>query len=99
MDNSKEKLPIHIMIGRENYAFTVERTEEATFRNAARIINERLANYEQKYPGQSYEKYLSITLLDFAIFNLRLEANKDVEPVIESVKQLTAQIQDYIQKI
>ena len=94
-----DKLPIHLMVGRQDLALTVNRSDEEAFRKAARQINERLAKYEQTYPGQAYEKYLAFTLLDFAVFNLRLEDNKDIDPVMESIRRLTSEIHDQMKTL
>lgn len=98
MAKQDDKLPIHIIIGRQDLYFSVPRDQEEDYRKAARIINERLSYYEESYRGQAFEKYMAITVLDFVITNLRLQTSKDVEPVLESIKQITTKIHDQLKE-
>jgi len=80
MNEVNDKLTIRILIGRQEHEINVRRQDEEVFRKAAKIITEQLGRYEQKFRGQSYETYLSITLLDFVVHSIRHQ--KDIDLLI-----------------
>ena len=99
MKELSDTLPIRITLGRQEYDIKVKRQDEEIFRKAAKMINEKLGKYEQKFIGQSYEKYLSISLLDFAVHSIRLQQDKDVSYFMESIKELSDEIDDTLSNI
>ena len=97
MDTSN-KLVIQLLIGKHQYPITVQRDQEEIFRKAARIINEKLGRYEQAYPNQGSEKYTSVALLDFAVRALQLENMKDQSPYADTVKRLSAELEQLFEE-
>ena len=90
----EEKIAINLLVGKQIYPITIQRDQEEVYRRAAKLINERLSRYQTKYPGQNYEKYLSIVLLDLAVRAESLEDNKDAEPILESMVKLTEELEE-----
>lgn len=88
-----DKLVIRLIIGHQEHAITVPRNQEERFRKAAKLINEKLGKYELKYANQSQEKYMSIVLLDLAVALLQNEGRQDTRPLLESMEQLTKEIE------
>lgn len=88
-----DKLVIQLLIGKQVYPITVRRDQEEIYRKASRMINEKLARYEQSYPNLSYERYTSVALLDFAVQVIQLQKNQDQSPYEEMVKRLTTELE------
>lgn len=92
--STDEHLIIQLMIGKQIYPFNILRSQEEIFRAAAKDINEKLQKYESKYPYQGNEKYMSMTLLDFAVRVLQTEKDNATEPLMDAISTLTAEVED-----
>ena len=97
MKEVSDKLTIRILIGRQEHEINIRRQDEEVFRKAAKIITEQLGRYEQKFRGQSYETYLSITLLDFVVHSIRHQ--KDMDFVLDSIKDISKEIDEELDSI
>ncbi len=76
------------------HSITIRREMEEIFRKAAKNINEKLSRYQVSYPNMGYEKSMSITLLDFAVYALQAEKDQSTEPYNDVVCQLTKEIEE-----
>ena len=94
MSEIDDKLVIKLTIGNQVYPITVKREQEEVYRKAAKMINERLSKYQVRYPGQPYEKYMSIVLIDFAVKVLQGEDNDSSEPYRKMIEQLTRSFEE-----
>ena len=94
MSENDERFVIQLMIGKQLYPRNIFRHQEEIFRKAAKEINRKLQLYENKYPNQGYEKYMSTALLDFAVRVNQLEKDNDTTPFIERINQLTSEIEE-----
>ncbi len=90
------KLNIQLKIGNQIHSITIRREMEEIFRKAARNINDKLSRYQVSYPNMGYEKSMSITLLDFAVYALQAEDNHDITPYDGRVRQLTSEIEEVL---
>lgn len=86
------------MIGKQMYPITVKREQEEIYRKASRLINDKLARYEQSYPNLGYERYTWVALLDFAVQVISLQHEKDLSPYEETTNRLTEEIDKLLNK-
>ena len=104
MDNSQthmadsNKLVIQLRIGSQMHTIWVQRSQEEIYRKAAKLINDKLGRYAQTYPNQTIEKYMSISILDFAVQALQLEQVQNTAPFVASMEALTSEIEDTLKK-
>ncbi len=98
-DQTTNKLNIQLKIGNQMHSITIRREMEEVFRKAAKNINEKLSRYQVSYPNMGYEKSMSITLLDFAVYALQAEENQNTEPYDGAVRQLTEEIEDALKTV
>lgn len=104
MDNSQthmadsNKLVIQLRIGSQMHTISVRRSQEEIYRKAAKLINDKLGRYAQTYPNQTIEKYMSISILDFAVQALQLEQVQNTAPFVASMETLTSEIEDALKK-
>ena len=102
MDNSQthmadsNKLVIQLRIGSQMHTISVQRSQEEIYRKAAKLINDKLGRYAQTY--QTIEKYMSISILDFAVQALQLEQVQNTAPFVASMEALTSEIEDTLEK-
>lgn len=98
MTEKSEKMVIQLLVGKQIYPITVKREQEETYRKAAKLINERLARYEQSYPGLSYERYTSVAMLDFATQVIQLQNRQDQSPYAETLQRLAQEVRQLLDK-
>lgn len=94
MTDPNDKLYIQLMIGNQLHPINIRRDQEGLFRKAAKEINKKLMRYQQTYPNRGNETYMSIALLDFAVYALQAENDNATAPYDNIVKQLTAEIEE-----
>ncbi len=81
-----EQLNITLKIGSRPFPMTVNRDEEYSYREAEKLINERLRFYADRYPTQSNETYLMMTLLDVALRLKQNELKNDSTPFVTALQ-------------
>ncbi len=92
MENQSERFVIQLLIGKQFYPITIRRDQEEMYRKASRMINEKLGRYEQSYPNLGQERYIAVTMLDFAVQVLQLQALKDESLYTETVERLSKEL-------
>jgi len=91
-----DKLSININIANRNYPMKIDRGEEEMIRKAAKIINEKILKYRQRYSSTDYQDVMAMTALQFVVQNLNLEKEKDVSPVVEKLEIFNDLITQYL---
>ena len=92
-----EKLSINITIANRNYPMKINWEEEEVIRKAAKIINEKILKYRQKYSTVDYQDVMAMTALQFVVQNLNTENEKDVSPIVEKLEILNDLITRYLE--
>lgn len=87
---------IQLLVGKQIYPVTVRREQEADYRKASRMINEKLGRYEQNYPHLSSERYMSIALLDFAVQLIQLQNAKDDTAYADTIARLSTELAELL---
>ncbi len=73
--------------------------EEALYREAAAMINDRLLSVKSKYPNVPNEKlYTAIVMLEIATKKVDESHTASVAPYKHSIKELSADIQSALSK-
>lgn len=93
MDN---KITINLLIGRTQHPITISRDQEEIYRNAAKLINNKLSRYEQRYGGMGPEKCAALVMLDLAFNVLQIKDKQNIEPVLNLLEELGSEIDETI---
>ena len=93
MTPSSDKLTIKLQIGKKMYPLAIDRAMEEVYREAAKQINAKLAQYQTAYPNQDAETYMAVSILDFATRAIKAEKEKDTAELAEAMKKLTQEIE------
>ncbi|MBN2484801.1 MAG: cell division protein ZapA [Bacteroidales bacterium] len=91
-----EKLSIRVNIADRYYPLKIDRREEENIRKAARLINERVLQYKQKYADKDVLDFIAMTALQLVTRLVEIEQKQDVLPVMESIKELNDELREYI---
>ena len=92
-----DKVNINIQIGEYKHPLVVNKDEEPVYREAARLINDRLVAYQTKYRVSKLTPYfvLSFAVLDLVAQYVRLQRDTNVQPVQEAIRALADEIESF----
>jgi cell division protein ZapA len=91
-----EKLSINIKIDGRSYPLKVEKENEEKFRKAAKIINELVLQYRQKYINNDSQDVIAMTAFQIALKTIELEEQVDRSPLFDELKKLDEDLGDYL---
>jgi len=91
-----EKLSIKVNIADRYYPLKIERKDEEKIRKAARLINEKVLQYKQRYLDKDAQDFLAMAALQFVTKVLELEERFDTGPIEQQVKELSKELEEYI---
>lgn len=93
-----DKLSININIGDRLYPMKIEQADEENIRMAAKLINEKITQYRQKFSGKDLVDLLSMVTLQYTV--KYLESNKDetYKNTIEQIQDLNEEIENYFKQ-
>lgn len=94
--NTGPTLNITLRLGSIVFPITIKREEEKLYRDAERLVNERLGHYAASYPKQPRETHLTMTALDIALALQRNANRNDTEPFKQSMKALLNEIENHL---
>jgi cell division protein ZapA (FtsZ GTPase activity inhibitor) len=92
-----DKLSIRVNVAERFYPLKISRSDEEKIRKAARLINEKVLQYKQRYTDKDLQDFLAMAALQFVIKMIECEEKTDVVPFLEQIKDLEQELEDYIQ--
>ena len=92
----EEKQRIKVTIAERQYPLTIHPSEEENMRIAVGKIRALVDSYKTKFKDRDIQDALSMSLLQFAVKNVKLEQNKEFDNLVEDLKALDRQLDDYI---
>ena len=93
-----EELAINITIAGRRYPMRIKRNEEEKIRKAAKIINDRVLQYQQRYTGKDNQDFMAMSALQFVIQYIDLMENTDIDPAIKQIEELNDELAKYLLK-
>lgn len=90
------KLSIRINVAERLYPLRIVPQDEERLRSAARMINDKLSQYKQRYVDRDLQDALAITALQFVVRLIELEEKRDVSPIINDLMTLDKELEDYL---
>jgi cell division protein ZapA (FtsZ GTPase activity inhibitor) len=97
-----EELTIKVMIGGRTYPLTIKREDEEIVRKAAKMIEEKIRDFELNYSVSDKQDLLAMCALQHANQIITAEEKGEPDEVEQAIKQLeltTGLIEDYLQKV
>ena len=91
-----EKLPIRIKIDGREYPLKVDRDDEEKYRKAAKIINDTVLQYRQRYSSSNTQDVLAMTAFQYVLKSIELEGKVDRSPLFDELKKLDEELSDYL---
>jgi cell division protein ZapA (FtsZ GTPase activity inhibitor) len=93
----EEKLSIKVNVADRYYPLKIDRKDEEKIRTAARMINEKVLQYKQRYADKDTQDFLAMAALQYVIKYIEDEKQKDILPVINDLHSLNEELSDYLQ--
>jgi cell division protein ZapA (FtsZ GTPase activity inhibitor) len=88
-----DKLSIRVNVSDRYYPLKVERNDEEKIRRAARMINEKVLQYKQRYSDKDVQDFLAMAALQYVIKLIEEEEKRTENYLPEALKELTEKIE------
>ena len=95
----EDKLSIRVNVADRYYPLKIERSDEEKIRKAAKMINERVTQYQQRYADKNVQDFMAMAALQFVIKMLDTEYMLDDSPLLGDLEKLDREIDDYLSKV
>ena len=87
-----DKLSIRVNVADRYYPLKVERENEERIRKAARMINEKVLQYKQRYVDKDTQDFLAMAALQYVIRLTEIEEKEEDSSLGDGLKELTEKI-------
>jgi cell division protein ZapA len=84
-----DKLAIKVQIAERFYPLKIEVRDEEKIRKAAKLINDKLLQYKQRYTDKDPQDFLAMAALQFVIQLLDCESKQNFVSLEEDLKALS----------
>jgi len=88
-----DKLSIRVNVADRYYPLKVEREDEEKIRKAARLINEKVLQYKQRYTDKDVQDFLAMAALQYVIKLIEEEEKISSDYLPGALKELTQKIE------
>jgi len=93
-----EKLSIRVNVADRFYPLKVEREDEEKIRKAARLINEKVLQYKQRYTDKDVQDFLAMAALQYVIKLIDEEEKVSSDYLPGALKELTQKIETVLEE-
>lgn len=93
-----EKLTIKVNLVDRFYPLKIDRKDEEKIRKAAKKINDTVIQYRKVYVEKDSQDFLAMAALQFATKIVENEDKYEMNPVLESLEKLDAELAEFLQK-
>ena len=87
-----DKLSIRVNVADRYYPLKVESESEERIRKAARMINEKVLQYKQRYVDKDTQDFLAMAALQYVIRLTEMEEKEEDSSLGDGLKELTEKI-------
>jgi cell division protein ZapA len=91
-----DKLSIRVNVADRYYPLKVERENEEKIRKAARMINEKVLQYKQRYSDKDVQDFLAMASLQYVIKLNEEEEKLDNDKFPDALKELINKIDEVL---
>ncbi|MCX7861522.1 MAG: cell division protein ZapA [Bacteroidales bacterium] len=93
---NEDKITIRINVADRYYPITIKRSDEESFREVGKQINDVYLKMCQLFPGKDSQDYLAMTLLQMVIKSQQTEKQTQFEEFVKKIEQLDKTIEDFL---
>ena len=92
-----DKLSIRVNVADRYYPLKVERENEEKIRKAARMINEKVLQYKQRYTDKDVQDFLAMAALQYVIKLTEQEEKLENDYLPDAIKELVLKIDSVLE--
>ncbi len=93
-----DKLSIRVNVADRYYPLKVERENEEKIRKAARMINEKVLQYKQRYTDKDVQDFLAMAALQYVIKLTEEEEKLENDYIPDAISELIQKIDSVLDK-
>jgi len=93
-----DKLSINVNVAERLYPLKIDRDDEEKIRKAAKLINDKVILYKQRYSDKDVQDYLAMAALQFVIKLIECEDKTDTSEFMSELKDLDDWLGSFIGK-
>ena len=96
----EDKLTIRVNVADRYYPLKIDRSDEEKIRKAAKLINEKVAQYKGRYTDRDkdFQDFLAMAALQFVIKLIDSENRFEVAPIVDELDELNEWLDEYLEK-
>ena len=94
----EEQLSIKVQIAERFYPLKIKRKDEEKIRKAARLINDRVLQYKQRYTDKDTQDFIAMAALQFVINLLDCEQQQNVVSLEKELVDLSSELDELLNK-
>ena len=89
-------LSIKVQIAERFYPLKIKRQDEEKIRKAARLINDKVLQYKQRYTDKDTQDFMAMAALQFVINLIDCEQQQNVVSLEEELGVLSSELDDLL---
>jgi cell division protein ZapA (FtsZ GTPase activity inhibitor) len=93
-----DMLSIKVQIAERFYPLKIKRPDEEKIRQAARLINDKILQYKQRYTDKDQQDFMAMATLQFVINLIDCEQQQNVVSLEEELGSLNNELDELLKK-
>jgi cell division protein ZapA len=100
VDAMDDKFTINLTITGKNYPIGIAKEDEEFVRKAAKMVSELVSNYQKKYENSELEMkdFYSFAAFQVVYEYLKLADQKGINPQLDRIKVLDAELEQFLKE-
>jgi len=95
---TENMLSIKVQIAERFYPLKIKRQDEEKIRKAARLINEKVLQYKQRYTDKDTQDFMAMAALQFVISLIDCEQQQNVVSLEEELNSLSSELDELLKE-
>ena len=95
---TEDMLSIKVQIAERFYPLKIKRLDEEKIRKAARLINDKILQYKQRYTDKDSQDFMAMAALQFVISLVDCEQRQNVVSLEEELGSLSSELDDLLKE-
>jgi cell division protein ZapA (FtsZ GTPase activity inhibitor) len=98
MGTTEDMLSIKVQIAERFYPLKIKRQDEENIRQAARLINDKVLQYKQRYTDKDTQDFVAMAALQFVINLIDCEQQQNVVSLEEELGSLSSELDELLKE-
>ena len=95
---TEDMLSIKVQIAERFYPLKIKRQDEEKIRQAARLINDKILQYKQRYTDKDTQDFMAMAALQFVINLIDCEQQQNVVYLEEELGSLSSELDELLKE-